>query len=131
MAKVCIVFIMTQILTDHPSIQAFLSPFSQPSQRTKKVLEKGTTRSTAKASTSAATKDFLHVQQESNVNEADDLDDAEPVEIDQAQFEHDTLVIQDTVLEAIEQMSASHGVTPTGSQLREAQSIMTAVSKSL
>jgi hypothetical protein len=106
-----------------------MSPFSHPTRRAKKVLDENAASSAAKAS-SAAAREFLGTQQTSESTGADGLDDSgESTDIDQAQFEHDTLVVQDMVFDAIAQMLAAHSVTPTKDQLRDAQAIMPAVSR--
>ncbi|CAE6533464.1 unnamed protein product, partial [Rhizoctonia solani] len=106
--------------------KAFMSPFTRPSQRTRKVLEKAP-RPTSTAA-KRAIQGFLQAQQVSNAGDSTELDDSEAAEIDDAKFEHDTLVVQDVVYRALEQLSSVHSVVlPTAQDLRDAQGIMTTV----
>jgi hypothetical protein len=103
-----------------------MSPFSRPSQRTRKVLEQAPRPTSAAAK--RATQGFIQAQQTSNVGDSAELDDSEAADIDEAKFEHDTLVVQDVVYRALEQFSSSHSLVPTAQDLRDAQAIMTIVS---
>ncbi|EUC55935.1 hAT family dimerization protein, partial [Rhizoctonia solani AG-3 Rhs1AP] len=97
------------------------------SKRSREVIEKN--KQNSKLAT-PATQDFLNAQKEVGVDGAD-ADDTEVLgsdNIDPAQFEHDTLVIQDSVLQAIKQVSTSEGIVPTKSELQDAQPIMSIVS---
>ncbi|KAG9119856.1 hypothetical protein FRC07_004908 [Ceratobasidium sp. 392] len=99
--------------------KAFMLPFTRPSKRTKAVLD----RHAAEARSPAA-QDFVQAQQLSQAQEGDDLDTVDSADIDEAKFEHDTLVVQSLVLKAIEQLSAEHSVALTKAQLKNAQSVM-------
>ncbi|KDN47302.1 hypothetical protein RSAG8_03781, partial [Rhizoctonia solani AG-8 WAC10335] len=107
--------------------KAFMSPFSNTSKRSREVIEKNNQNSKL---ITPAIQDFLYTQKEVGA-EGVDADDAEVLgsnNVDPAQFEHDTLVVQDSILQAIEQVSASKGIVPTKSELQDAQSIMSIVS---
>ncbi|EUC67758.1 hypothetical protein RSOL_560480, partial [Rhizoctonia solani AG-3 Rhs1AP] len=105
--------------------KAFMSPFNRPSQRTRKVLEKAP-RPTSTAG-KRATQGFLQAQQVSNIDNSGELDDSEALDIDEARFEHDTLVVQAVVYQALEQLSSMYSLVLTTQDLREAQAIMTTV----
>jgi hypothetical protein len=105
-----------------------MSPFSRPNQCTKKALSNNVANSTAKALTKSS-QDFLEIQQMAETIYTDGLDEpGDFSEVNQAQFEHNTLVVQDMVFQAITEMLADENTTPTTSQLRDAQAIMPAVS---
>ncbi|CUA75529.1 Putative AC transposase [Rhizoctonia solani] len=105
--------------------KAFMSPFSRPNQRARKVLEQAP-RPTSAAS-KRAIQGFLQAQQNSNLGDAPEFDDSKAADIDEAKFEHDTLVVQDVVYRALKHLSSSHYAIPTIQELREAQVIMTTV----
>ena len=100
-------------------------PFSQSSQRSRQVIEKN--KQDFKLITPAM-QDFLQTQEELG-GDSNDTDAPGSDDIDPAQFEHDMMVVQDSVIKAIEQVNASQGVSPTKSELRDAQSIMSVVSE--
>jgi hypothetical protein len=105
-----------------------MSPFSRPSQRAKAILDENTPKPAVKAATKAI-ETFLETQQLDNTD-AEALEDPESAEVDQAQFEHDTLVVQSMVFKAIEQLFVKYSIAPTKNQLRDAQAIMPAVRQS-
>jgi hypothetical protein len=106
-----------------------VSPFTSPTRRAKKVLEQRSTTSEVAGTSAQAIQDFLDTQQATEGVDGGGLEDpGESSEIDQAQFEHDTLVVQDMVFQAIKQLSALKMASPTTTQLRGAQGIMPAVS---
>lgn len=103
-----------------------MSPFNRPSQRTRKVLEQAP-RPTSSAA-KRATQGFLQAQQSPNTGESGELDDSEVADTDEAKFEHDTLVVQAVVYQALEQLSSVYSLVLTAQDLRDAQAIMTTVS---
>jgi hypothetical protein len=71
-----------------------MSPFTSPTRYTKKVLEQNTVPSETPGVSAQATQDFLETQQAAEGIDGDGLDDpGKSTEVDQAQFEHDTLVV--------------------------------------
>ncbi|KAF8701461.1 protein dimerization, partial [Rhizoctonia solani] len=105
--------------------KAFMSPFNCPSQRARKVLEQAPwpTSSAAKH----ATHGFLQAQQASNTGDNGELDNSEAADIDKAKFEHNTLVVQAVVYQALEQLLSMHSLVLTAQDLCDAQAIMTTV----
>ncbi|EUC59806.1 hypothetical protein RSOL_323740, partial [Rhizoctonia solani AG-3 Rhs1AP] len=105
--------------------KAFMSPFNRPSQKARKVLEQAP-RPTSSAA-KRVTQGFLQAQQVSNMGYSGELDDAESADIDEAKFEHDTLVVQAVVYQALEQLSSMYSLVLTAQELCDAQAIMTTV----
>lgn len=76
-------------------------PFSRPTKRAKKVIEEHAAAS-ADTPWSKAQQEFLDAQKTDGPVEGDELEEpGEPTELDQGQFQHNTLVVQDMVFQAI------------------------------
>lgn len=101
-------------------------PYSRPSKRTKRVLARDSA-SKASVPPSSIVQEFLQAQQLDTAPENDELESPDSAEVDEGEFEHDTLVTQESVVNAIEQLHALCKVVPTKQQLRNAQGIMTKV----
>ncbi|GAB1526968.1 hypothetical protein RhiTH_010142 [Rhizoctonia solani] len=102
-----------------------MSLFTCPNLCMQKVLEQAAQPTLA--ASKHATQGFLQAQQSSNNGENLELDNLETADIDEAKFEHDTLVVQDVVYQALEQFSALHLLLPTVQELQDAQAIMTTI----
>ncbi|QRW24445.1 hAT family dimerization protein [Rhizoctonia solani] len=66
-------------------------------------------------------------QQASNTGDNGELDNSEAADIDKAKFEHNTLVVQAVVYQALEQLLSMHSLILTAQDLCDAQAIMTTV----
>lgn len=105
-----------------------MAPFSRPTSRAKRVLENKKASTAAKAPAEAV-QGFLATQEVVETTDGLGHDESgESDDIDQAEFEHDTLTVQEMVFRAITQVLASGKPSPSTDQLRDAQAIMPAVS---
>ncbi|QRV90399.1 hAT family dimerization protein [Ceratobasidium sp. AG-Ba] len=103
--------------------KGFMLPFSRPSKRTKQVLYRTKIEESDKSS-SKAIQEFSHVQQAETSAESEELDSPNSAEIDDSEFEHDTVVAQESVVKAIDQLYVRYKIAPTKQELQSAQDIM-------
>ncbi|KAG9079673.1 hypothetical protein FRC06_007593 [Ceratobasidium sp. 370] len=88
--------------------KAFMLPYSRPSKRTKQVLAR-TATDVAAIPSSSPVQEFILAQQLDALPESDELEAPNSAEVDEGEFEHDTLVAQASVVKAIEQL---YGIMP-------------------
>ncbi|KAG8752194.1 hypothetical protein FRC12_012098 [Ceratobasidium sp. 428] len=85
--------------------KGFMLPYSRPSKRTKQVLIRNIANAAGKPSISVV-QEFLQAQQLDGAPQNDELEVPDSAEVDEAAFEHDMLVAQESVVKAIEQLYA-------------------------
>ncbi|KAG8710592.1 hypothetical protein FRC09_000060 [Ceratobasidium sp. 395] len=104
--------------------KGFMLPYSRPSKRTKQVLVHNSVNAAGKPSIGAV-QEFIQAQQLDGTPQNDELEVPDSAEVDEAEFKHDvTLVAQESVVKAIEQLYALSKVAPTKARLQSAQEIM-------